>query len=320
MNKSVRQRPLGIGPLRAFDAVARRLSFRAAGEELHLTQSAISRQVRALEDELGAALFQRGTRHVELTPAGQQLRRALEPMLQRLDATVRQIRVARGRRQVSVSTFASFASLWLLPRLPSFQQAHPDIDIRVSATDALADLDDPELDVVLRYCHPDDAPAGARRLFGEVLGPVVGASLAEQVRRGRVPPLDRPADLTQHTLLEEEDQRPSGEFVSWRHWLQRQGVPTLQPARWVVLNYTYQQIQAALAGQGVALARLAMVDEPLQRGDLVEPFGPTARAGSPYAYWLARGGAAVDRPELQAFEQWLLGRAAGSRAALGEAA
>lgn len=313
---SLRLRPLSIGPLRAFEAVARRLSFRAAGEEMHLTQSAISRQIRSLEDELGAALFLRGTRHVELTPDGQLLLRALEPLLGRLDATVRQIRVARGRRHVSVSTFASFASLWLLPRLPSFQQQHPDIDIRVSASDALADLDDPELDLVLRYCHPDRAPAGAQRLFGEVLSPVVGTSLAERSRRADAPPLRCAADLAQHTLLEEDDQRPSAEYLSWRHWLRRQGVPTLEPARWMYLNYTYQQIQAALAGQGVALARLSMVHESLQCGDLVEPFGGAGRVGSPFAYWLARSAAAADRPELRQFETWVLAQAAQSRSAI----
>jgi LysR family glycine cleavage system transcriptional activator len=120
MNR-VRQRPLSVGALRAFEAVARRLSFRAAGDELHLTQPAISRQIRALEDELGAALFLRGTRHVELTNAGAALLRAVAPLLDRLDASVRQIRAKQSRQQVGVTTFPSFASLWLLPRLQEFQ-------------------------------------------------------------------------------------------------------------------------------------------------------------------------------------------------------
>jgi LysR family glycine cleavage system transcriptional activator len=318
MNQPVRHRPLGIGPLRAFEAVARRLSFRAAAEDLHLTQSAISRQIRSLEDELGAPLFLRGTRHVELTTAGAALLQSTAPLMERLDASVRQIRLARGRRSVSLSTFASFASLWLIPRLQVFQRDHPDIDIRVSATDAMADLDDPELDLAIRYCHPDDAPPGAVRLFGEVLTPAAGAGLVEQIRNGLGAPLRAPADLARHSLLEEDDQRPSAEYLSWRHWLREQGLPQLQPQRWVYLNFTYQQIQAALAGQGLALARIALVSESLQRGELVEPFGPERRTHSPFAYWALRGGASADRPELREFFDWVVQQAALTRAALGE--
>lgn len=311
-----RSRPLSIGPLRAFEAVSRLLNFRAAGDELHLTQSAISRQIRGLEDELGAPLFSRGTRHVELTPAGLLLLRSVEPLLVRLDSTVRQIRVARSRRQVSVTTFASFASLWLIPRLHSFQQQHPDIDIRVSAGDAMVELDDPEIDLLLRYCHPEAAPAGAARLFGEVLTPMVGAGLMERARRGLAPPLAAPADLEHHTLLEEDDHRPSAEFLSWRHWLRLNAPPGLEPRGWLYLNYTHQQIQGALAGQGVALARVAMVHETLARGELVEPFGPAGRIDSPFGYWLLRWNVRPPTPHLLAFEAWLLEQAAATRAAV----
>jgi LysR family glycine cleavage system transcriptional activator len=116
-----RQRPLVLDHLRSFEAVARRAGFGAAAEELHVTQSAVSRQIKSLEDELGAPLFTRGTRRVELTQAGQLLLRAITPALGRIDSAVRQIRQLRGRAQVSLSTFPSFASLWLLPRLPTFE-------------------------------------------------------------------------------------------------------------------------------------------------------------------------------------------------------
>jgi len=303
MNR-VRQRPLAVGPLRAFEAVARRLSFRAAAEELHLTQPAISRQIRGLEDELGAPLFLRGTRHVELTGAGASLLRSVAPLLDRLDASVRQIRASQGRRQVSVTTFPSFASLWLLPRLQDFQNAHPGVDIRISANDQMADLDDPELDLALRYCHPDDAPAGSALMFGEVLTPVASPAL-----KG----LSSPADLATQTLLEEDDHRASAEFLSWRHWLGLKAPPKLEPRDWLYLNFTYQQIQAALANQGVALARVALVGESLARGELVEPFGPAGRVSSPYAYWLVRWPGRRERPEVAAFETWLLAQAAATR-------
>jgi LysR family glycine cleavage system transcriptional activator len=208
---------------------------------------------------------------------------------------------------VGVTTFASFASLWLLPRLQEFQRTHPGIDIRISANDALADPDDSELDLALRYAHPDDAPPESTLLFGEVLTPVASPAL-----RG----LHNVADLAQHTLLEEDSPLPSVEYLSWRHWLRLNAPPALEPGGWIYLNFTYQQIQAALAGQGVALARLALVGESLARGELVEPFGIAGRVISPYAYWLVRWPARRERPDLAAFEAWVLEQAAATRAAL----
>lgn len=312
------QRPLSLDGLRAFEAVARRLSFRAAAEELYLTQSAISRQIKNLEEELGAPLFSRGTRRVELTAAGAALQQAVVPALERLDRTVRQIRVARGRRHVHLSTFASFATLWLMPRLAGFQQQHPDIDIRISATDKLVELDDPEIDLVLRYDFTANVPAEAEPMFGEVLTPVASPWLAEQARFGLAPPLQQPADLARHALLEEDDHRPSAAWLSWRRWLQLQGQPALEPRRWIYLNYTHQQVQGALAGQGVALARMAMVHEQLARGELIEPFGTAGRIPGSASYWLLPLPLARLRPELQAFIAWVRQEAALTRAAIGD--
>ncbi len=307
MNTPANRRPLALDSLRTFEAVARRLSFSAAAQELFITQSAISRQIKALEDTLGASLFHRGTRRVELSAAGEVLRQAVLPALDRIDRAVRQIRVSQGRRQVNVSTFASFATLWLMPRLAAFAQAHADIDIRISAGDALADLDDPELDLVLRYGFEDVIPAGtaAERMFGERLTPVVSPWLLARARAGEVPPLAQPADLAGHALMEEDDHRPSAQYLTWRRWLQLKGQPALEPRSWVYLNYTHQQVQGALAGQGVALARMAMVHEHLARGELVEPFGPEGRIDSPAAYWLMPLPGARLTPELQAFLAWV---------------
>jgi LysR family glycine cleavage system transcriptional activator len=314
------RRPLSLGNLRAFEAVARRLSFSDAAAELFVTQSAVSRQIKGLEGELGAVLFVRGTRHVELTQSGRVLQRSVESGLGQIDASVRQIRQSRSRKRVSVTTFASFGSLWLLPRIEAFQRQYPDIDIRVSATDMIADLDDPELDLSLRYCSPAQAPEGAVRLFGEVLTPVVSRSLMEQIRRGQAPPLATPADLVQHTLAEEDDTKTSTEFLSWRRWLTLNGQPALEPKRWLYLNFTYQQVQAALAGHGVALARVALVFEALQRGELIEPFGAAGRIASPYVYWLIASPAGEARPEVAQFCDWVLEQAAITRHAIGERA
>jgi LysR family transcriptional regulator, glycine cleavage system transcriptional activator len=305
-------RPLAVGPLRAFAAVAQHLNFRAAGEQLHLTQPAISRQISGLEEEVGAMLFLRGTRKVELTSAGSTLLRVVKPWLEQLDGTVRQLRSAQRRQPVTLTTFASMASLWLLPRLASFQQAHPEIDLRISADDHMADLDDPELDVAIRYCAANDAPPGSTLLFGECVAPVASPALLRKQR------LRTAADLAQHTLLQEDDPRAGSRFQSWHPWLRDHALPKLEPRGWIYMNYTYQQIQTALAGQGVALARLPLVHESLERGDLVEPFGANGRTASPFGYWLVRFNQRRERAPLQAFEDWLLQQATRTRQALGQ--
>ena len=315
----IHRRPLSLDGLRAFEAVARRLSFSAAADELHLTQSAISRQIKALETELGAALFNRGTRKVELTAAGVLLRQAVLPALDGIDRSVRQIRVAQGRRAVSVTTFASFATLWLLPRLAGFQQQHPDIDIRISATDVRVDMDDPEVDVALRYDAASAVPPEAERMFGELLTPAASPWLVQQALHGQVPPLRTAADLAGHALLEEDDHHHSAANLSWQRWLALQGLAGLTPKRWIYLNYTHQQVQGALAGQGVALARMALVHDQIARGELVEPFGAAGRVAAPSSYWMIPLPGARLRPELRAFIAWVRGEAAATRSALGDA-
>jgi LysR family glycine cleavage system transcriptional activator len=319
MKRTLRQRPLALDHLRTFEAVARRLSFSAAADELHLTQSAISRQIKSLEDELGSVLFSRGTRRVELSGAGLSLRHTVAPLLEQLDRTVRDIRSRGGRPRVSVSTFASFASLWLMPRLAVFQKSNPDFDIRLSATDHLTPLDDPELDAVLRYCEPIDVPPIAERLFGEIITPVASPHLLAQARSGVVPPLEKPVDVMRHTLLEEDDPRPSTSYqLSWRRWLDQHGLGGQQPQRWLYLNFTHQQVQGALAGQGIALARLALVHDLLAGGELVELFDGRCRLAGTYGYYLIQLPLAQQRPELSRFVQWVRAEGASTRRALGD--
>ena len=305
--------------MRSFEAVARRLSFSAAAEELFLTQSAVSRQIKALEEEVGAPLLTRGTRSVALTGAGSSLLQALVPALERIDGAVRQLREARSRTVVNVSTYASFASMWLLPRLEAFEQSHPDCDIRVSSGDRLIDADDPEHDVILRHGAVGIAPPGATRLFGEVLTPVMSPWLLERMRRGEAPALQSVADLAAYTLIEQGDQHVNAhQRLSWRTWLVAHGSADLQPRRWVELNYSYQQTQAALAGQGVALARLPLVADMLARGELVEPFGPSGRQDAGTAYWVAATAVGRERADVQTFVAWVRAQAALTRAAIGD--
>ncbi|MBB5203130.1 LysR family glycine cleavage system transcriptional activator [Inhella inkyongensis] len=313
---NARTRPLAVGPLRAFEAVARLLNFRAAAEELHLTQPAISRQIKLLEEELGVALFLRGTRHVALTGAGHQLLAATLPLLTRLDRTVRQLRQDAGRQVIHLSTFASFASLWLLPRLEAFQRQHPHLDIRISANDQVQDLEAAGFDLALGYFVQPPRGSRAEALFGEVLTPVHSPARELRAAEFNLPPLREPADLAGHTLAEEDDDRPANVHAKWRGWLSAQGLPDLQPRRWLLLNFTHQQVQAALSGQAVALARLPLVLPQLTSGELIESFGPSRRLSTPAQYFLRVSETSQARPEVQHFCDWLRSEAALTRAAL----
>jgi len=309
----LRTRPISAGHLRAFEAVARHLNFRAAAEEMALTQSAVSRQIQAMEEEVGVALFLRHTRAVELTGAGAQLLLAVQQSLPRIDGAVRQIRQSAGRKSVSLTTFASFASMWLIPRLEAFQRDNPEIDIRIDASDTAVDLDVADVDMALRYAPPENMPREAIRLFGETLTPVASPWLIKSR-----PPIKSPADLAGFTLIEAGDaHRTHLEWLTWRRWFEENGQSRAQPKRWLYFNYAYQMVQAALTGQGVVLARSSLIAESLANGDLVEVL-PQHRLDSPMAYWLMVGPRNALRPEVSAFCDWLQQQAATTRATIGE--
>ena len=311
---TLRTRPVAMGHWRAFLAVARHLNFRAAADELALTQSAVSRQIQSLEDEVGVALFLRHTRAVELTSAGAQLQRAVAPALERMDTAVRLVRQTAGRRSVAITTWASFASMWLIPRMEEFQRDNPGIDIRIDASDVAVDLETSDIDLALRYGLPGPATQGGLRLFGEQLAVVASPWL---LKSGK--PLRTPADVAQFTLIEAGDAHRNQhlEWLSWRRWFDARDLAKLQPQRWLYFNYAHQIAQAALAGQGLALARMPLIADALAAGDLIEAL-PGHRIDSPLAYWLLVGPRSSQRPEIKAFCAWLEIQAQATRKAIGD--
>ena len=311
----LRTRPVSVGNWRAFLAVARHLNFRAAAEELSLTQSAVSRQIQSLEEEVGVPLFLRHTRAVDLTTAGGQLFQTLSPALERLDAAVRMVRQSAGRKNVAITTWASFASMWLIPRLEDFQRNYPDIDIRIDASDNMVDMETADVDLALRSYVPGSQVHSAIRLFGEQLAVVGSPWLLKSME-----PIRTPADVANFTLIEAGDahRMPYFEWITWRRWFEVNGVSRLQPKRWLYFNYAQQIVQATLAGQGLSLARMPLVADSLAAGDLIEVLPDSYRLDSPLAYWLVIGPRSAQRPEIQAFCAWLQLQAQLTRTAIGE--
>jgi DNA-binding transcriptional LysR family regulator len=310
----LRTRPLSVGYLRCFEVTARLLNFRAAADELALSQSAVSRQIQSLEDELGMVLFLRHTRSVELTEAGVILFRTVSGLLNQLDLTVQQIRHSILRKSIAVTTFASFASMWLIPRLASFQNLHPEIDIRIDASDKPVDLSVSDIDIAIRYGPASRMPTAAVRLFGDQLVAVASPLLLKQ--EGGI---QSAADLTRFTLIEASEPHSSHlDWLTWRHWLNAQGVQGLQPIRWLHFNYAYQMVQAALSGQGVVLARPPLITESLVNGDLVEVL-PGHRTESPMAYWLLTHPNTAEQAHIKDFAAWLIGQAQQTQVKLDQA-
>jgi DNA-binding transcriptional LysR family regulator len=288
--------------LAGFEAAARRLSFTLAAEERFVTQSAISRQVKALEDQLGVPLFLRGHRSLQLTADGQRLYRTCTAVLDQLRTTIAHIRQRERREVLSLTTTPGLASLWLIPRLPRFAKSHPGIDVRIDADLKPRDLERDGFDLAIRYGALADA-AGPP-LFGESLLPVCSPAL-----RRRGPPLRTPDDLASHTLIDLAPMPQSGMPTEWQTWLQSAGLPDLEPASTISFNSYSEAIGAALAGHGVALGRRPLVDALLRQRRLLAPFGGERSSERGYALVLSAGARA--RPAVQALAQWLLAEAAG---------
>src|SRR4051812_14919839 len=205
--------------LRTFEAAARHLSFTVAAGELFLTQSAVSRQIQQVESSLGVQLFERKHRALELTEAGSIMQRAVTDCLERLrDATTR-VRGTSAMRHVAITCTPGFASLWLIPRLTRFTTDHPEVDVRISATLEIVDLQRQQVDLAVRFM-PKQQGAGAP-LFEEEVVPMCSPKLLADKRN----PLKKPADLANHTLLTVDKMQGGGSLtVDWEPWLSVMGL------------------------------------------------------------------------------------------------
>lgn len=292
-------RPIALAGLRGFEASARLLSFTLAAQELHLTQSSVSRQIKTLEGQVGKPLFRRRIRQLELTPAGQRLYRTVHGGLADLDRTVSDLRGIRSRKAITVTTFASFASLMLVPRLSLFSESHPDIDIRIDAQDEVVDLEARGIDVAIRYCPNRQAPRDAIMLLDEHMTPALSPILL-----ARIGPLRKPRDLARVTFLIQDHHGPYDEFHSWDRWFRQLGQQMPRDAPTISFNFTYQAVEAAVRGQGVMLAPVVYIREHVKRGELVCPF--PMMMSSPHGYYLVTNLASVKQPHVAAFTGWLI--------------
>jgi LysR family glycine cleavage system transcriptional activator len=281
--------------VRGFVAVGRRMSITLAAEDLCLTQSAVSRQVRALETMLGAKLLVRGHRSITFTAEGERLFLAADSALRKLQEATGAIRVGAAARPVTIASSIGVAGLWLLPRLGAFLLQQPSIDVRLSASNELSDLRSEELDLAIRYCPPESLPPHAIRLFGETLAPVAHPSL-------RLTALHAPQDLEAQVLLEfDGEYRP---WLRWSEWLSKQGWDDVKPKAVLRFNQYDQTLHAAIAGQGIALGRLELVGLALADGRLATVTLPKPGPITTHAYWLIRTSSAP-RPEVEAVAHWI---------------
>ena len=292
--------------IRGFEAAARHLSFTRAAAELFLTQSAVSRQVQALEEHLGAPLFRRLHRRLELTDAGQDLFRAATGALESLQAAAVRIRGSGTTQVLTVSTTIGFSSLWLIPRLADFRAGHPEIDIRIDANNRTVDLARERIEIAIRYCAPTTAPEGAVRLFGEDVIPICSPALLK-----RTGPIRKPEDLARQVLLHYEHPDGGAPWLSWTVWLESMRVRDLRPAGSLRFLQFDQVIQAAIDGQGVALGRSPLVRQLIQKGKLVAPMGRAAKSSRAYYLIQAHGG--EPRADVRAFTDWILRQAKEER-------
>ncbi|WP_432729213.1 LysR substrate-binding domain-containing protein [Variovorax sp. W6] len=288
--------------LRSFEAAARRLSFTLAATELHLTQSAVSRQIQQLEASLGVLLFERRHRALSLTEAGGVLQRAVTDSLERLrDATAR-VRASSAPRQVAITTTPGFASIWLIPKLARFTGSHPQVDVRVSATLDVLDLESSRIDLAVRF-----VPIGrgiGPALFEESVIPLCSPQVAASLRQL--------SDFSKLTLLTVEyPDHSEAPTADWEPWLKVMGLEDLRMKSTLRFTQYADAVSAAVAGQGVVIGRLPLLSELVRDGRLVAPLGEGA--ASHRGYFIEMSRRAAGNRDAQEFAQWLRDEAEAAR-------
>jgi len=281
-----------------FESAARHLSFTKAGEELFLTQSAVSRQIKELEDQLGVPLFERRHRALLLTEAGRQFYASAAQVLATMRTATERLRAHSGRRRpLSVTTTNSFAALWLIPRLAGFTRTHPGVDVRITAETRVQDLERDGLDLAIRHGPAALAGPHAVRLMGERVFPVCSPKLLKEI------PLEKPADLAHHVLLQYDDPDGRHPWLHWKTWLEVERIAELRPAGTLSFSGYEQIIPAAVAGHGIALGRSPLVKDLIASGELAAPFKSSADPAR--AYFAIVSKSAEGRREVADFVAWL---------------
>jgi LysR family glycine cleavage system transcriptional activator len=296
-----------LNALRAFEAAARHESFTQAAQELCVTQGAVSHQVKALEAELGLRLFQRERQRLVITEAGRSYLEVVRDAFDRVAAGTERLLQRQNAGVLTVSTSPNFAAKWLVHRLGRFAEAHPGIDLRVSASLHHIDFAREEVDLAVRHGDGRWPGLNVTRLCSEALFPVCSPTLL----RGRGKrALRSPADLRHYVLLHLDERR------DWAKWLDAAGVAGADMTRGPVFNQASMAIDAAVDGQGVALARTALAVWDLLAGRLVRPF--RLELPVPYAYWIVCPKVNADLPKIALFRDWLVGEAVEDMRRLGD--
>ncbi|WP_048648850.1 transcriptional regulator GcvA [Nitratireductor soli] len=287
-----------LNALRAFEAAARHLSFTKAADELCVTQAAISHQIKSLEEVLGVCLFRRYNRRLELTRAGQGYLPPLRDAFDMMAAATRQLQPDNESGQLKVSTLQSFATKWLIPRLTRFHERHPDIDPMISTSHRLVDLGADEIDVAIRVGYGHYPGLHVVLLMDDLAFPVCSPRLIEGPKL-----LRHPADLAHQVLLHDFSVSRDGDAPNWRNWLKRAQVTDVDAEKGPSYNDTAMALQAAIAGQGIALARRSLVVDDLKAGTLVCPFGP--EIPTRFSWYFVCTPSSAEHSRVRVFLQWL---------------
>jgi LysR family transcriptional regulator, glycine cleavage system transcriptional activator len=291
-----------LNGLRAFEAAARHLSFTNAAAELNVTQTAISHQIRRLEQELGIRLFVRQNRALALTAEAKDYLPGVRAAFNDLRLATDRLLRKDNEHVLTVSTLASFAAKWLLPRLSSFQEEHPGIDVRITTSTALVDFRNGDVDAAIRYGRGHWPALRTDWLMSDELFPVCSPALLKGSR-----PLKSPQDLAQHTLLHTS----GGYDDDWRLWLTAAGLPTdISEQPGLTFDLIFVTVQAAIDGIGVAMGRTSYVEGDVADGRLVVPFKTTLPSDA--GFYLVSPEARADSGKLAAFRRWL-GRVAQNK-------
>jgi LysR family transcriptional regulator, glycine cleavage system transcriptional activator len=287
-----------LNALRAFEAAARHLSFTNAAEELHVTQAAISHQVKSLEEILGLSLFRRYNRRLALTDAGQAHLPALRESFDQIASATQRISRDNALGELRVSTLQSFAAKWLVPRLPGFQERYPDIVPMISTSYRVVDFRREEFDVAIRLGRGIYPDLHVTHLGDDWVFPVC----APRLKRG-AHALREPSDLRHHLLLHDSAVSNEPQAPNWRSWLKLAKVGGIAVDRGPAYSDTALALQAAIAGLGVALGRRSLVAADIKAGHLVRPFGPVMQTR--FSWWIVCGHVTADMPKVRAFREWL---------------